>query len=79
MAKKLTEAEIRRNATDFDPPVAPETPHAQTLSGSNDARFRVAASLTLKQHTMLQALSARLGLPMSRVLGLAVEALGKQY
>ncbi|MBR1636147.1 MAG: hypothetical protein IJ682_13975 [Lachnospiraceae bacterium] len=33
----------------------------------------------MKQHTMLQALSARMGLPMSRVLGEAVEALGERY
>ncbi|MBR1885953.1 MAG: ribbon-helix-helix domain-containing protein [Schwartzia sp.] len=79
MADKLTAAELRRNATDFDPPDDSDTPCTQTLTEKNGVRFRVTASLTLRQHTMLKALSARLGLPMSRVLGLAVEALGKQY
>ena len=79
MAEKLSEAELRRNATDFDPPVAPEAHHAQAVIDTKETRFRVTASLTLKQHTMLQALSARMGLPMSRVLGEAVEALGERY
>ena len=79
MAKKLTKAELRRKTTDFDFPPGIVQNAQSTPSLTKETRFRVTASLTLKQHAMLKALSARLGLPMSRVLGEAVEALGKQY
>ena len=75
MAKKLSKAELRKLASDFDPPADrdPKTHRASTLIG--DKRVRVTASLTPEQYEMLKKLAKKTGLPMSKTLGKAVEAL----
>ena len=76
MARKLTEAELKRYAADFDPPAAEEAYDGKApLTGGK--RVRVTASLTQLQYEKLQKLAKRHGLPMSRVLGVAVDALYK--
>ncbi|MBO4852633.1 MAG: ribbon-helix-helix domain-containing protein [Schwartzia sp.] len=77
MAQKLPEAELRKLAADFDPPAAPatdpKTHHTPPLTG--EKRVRVTASLTQEQYAFLKKLAKKRGLPMSRILGEAVDAL----
>ena len=76
MAKKLSKAELRKLAADFDPPAAEEAYDGKApLTGGK--RVRVTASLTQEQYEKLKKLAKRHGLPMSRVLGKAVDALYK--
>ena len=77
MAKKLSKAELRKLAADFDPPAAKKAHHdaSPPLKGGN--RVRVTASLTQEQYEKLKKLAKRHGLPMSKTLGVAVEALYK--
>ena len=76
MARKLTEAELKRYAADFDPPAAEEA-HDSKAPLKGGKRVRVTASLTQLQYEKLKKLAKRHGLPMSKTLGVAVEALYK--
>ncbi len=73
MAQKLSEAERRRLTTDFDPPVAPQSYSAPSLTGGKTVR--VTASLQPMQYVMLQELARRRGQSLSRTIGDAVVAL----
>jgi hypothetical protein len=77
MAKKLSEAERKRLAADFDPPAAKKAHHGASSPLKGGKRVRVTASLTQEQYEMLKTLAKRNGLPMSKTLGEAVEALYK--
>ena len=77
MAKKLSKAELRKLAADFDPPAAKKADHDASTSLKDGKRVRVTASLTQEQYEMLKMLAKRNGLPMSKTLGEAVEALYK--
>ena len=77
MAKKLSQAELRRIASDFDPPTDPTPKAHRTTPLTNGKRVRVTASLTQEQYEKLKKLAKRHGLPMSKTLGVAVEALYK--
>ena len=77
MAKKLSEAERKRLAADFDPPAAKKTHDGDAPPLKGGKRVRVTASLTQEQYELLKKLSKKRGLPMSRVLGAAVEALNR--
>ncbi len=77
MAKKLSKAELRKLAADFDPPAAKKAHHGAPTSLKGGKLVRVTASLTQEQYEMLKTLAKRSGLPMSKTLGVAVEALYK--
>ena len=77
MAKKLSKAELRKLAADFDPPAAKKAHHDASPPLKGGKRVRVTASLTQEQYEKLQKLAKRHGLPMSKTLGVAVEALYK--
>ena len=77
MAKKLSEAERKRLAADFDPPAAKKTHDGDAPPLKGGKRVRVTASLTPAQYELLKKLAKKQGLPMSRVLGVAVEALNR--
>ena len=77
MAKKLSKAELRKLAADFDPPAAEEAHHDASPPLKGGKRVRVTASLTQLQYEKLKKLAKRHGLPMSKTLGVAVEALYK--
>ena len=77
MARKLTEAELKRYAADFDPPAAEKAHHDASPPLKGGKCVRVTASLTPSQYELLKKLAKRHGLPMSRVLGVAVDALYK--
>ena len=77
MARKLTEAELQRFATDFDPPAAKKTHDGDAPPLTGGKRVRVTASLTQEQYEKLKKLAKRHGLPMSRALGKAVDAFYK--
>ena len=77
MAKKLSEAERKRLAADFDPPAAKKTHDGDAPPLKGGKRVRVTASLTQEQYEKLKKLAKRHGLPMSKTLGVAVEALYK--
>ncbi|MBO6236405.1 MAG: ribbon-helix-helix domain-containing protein [Schwartzia sp.] len=77
MARKLSEAELRRLAADFDPPAAKKAHHDASPPLKGGKRVRVTASLTQEQYEKLKKLAKRHGLPMSKTLGVAVEALYK--
>lgn len=77
MAKKLSEAERKRLAADFDPPAAKKTHDGDAPPLKGGKRVRVTASLTQEQYELLKKLSKKRGLPMSRILGAAVEALNR--
>ena len=74
MAKKLPESECNRLAADFDPPAA-KNAHGGAPPLKDGKRIRVTASLTSAQYELLKKLAKKRSLPMSRVLGAAVEAL----
>ena len=78
MAKKLSEAELRKLAADFDPPAAKKAHDDDAPPLKDGKRVRVSASLTPVQYELLKKLAKKSGLPMSRVLGAAVEALAKK-
>ena len=75
MAKKLSEEELRRLATDFDPPAAqiPKAHHTPPLK--NGKRIRVTAGLTPTQYKALKLLAKKRGLSLSATIGVAVESL----
>ena len=77
MAKKLSKAELRKLAADFDPPAAKKAHCDASAPLKGEKRVRVTASLTQEQYEMLKKLAKRHGLPMSKTLGVAVEALYK--
>ena len=77
MAKKLSKAELRKLAADFDPPAAKKAHHDASPPLKGGKRVRVTASLTQEQYETLTKLAKRHGLPMSKTLGVAVEALYK--
>ena len=77
MAKKLSKAELRKLAADFDPPAAKKAHCDASPPLKGGKRVRVTASLTQEQYEKLKKLSKKRGLPMSRVLGAAVEALNR--
>ena len=77
MAKKLSKAELRKLAADFDPPAAKKAHHDASPPLKGGKRVRVTASLTQEQYEKLKKLAKRHGLPMSRALGVAVDALYK--
>ncbi|MBO6210652.1 MAG: ribbon-helix-helix domain-containing protein [Schwartzia sp.] len=77
MAKKLSKAELRKLAADFDPPAAKKAHHDASPPLKGGKRVRVTASLTQEQYEKLKKLAKRHGLPMSKTLGVAVEALYK--
>ena len=75
MARKLSEAELRRLAADFDPPAAKKAHCDASPPLKGGKRVRVTASLTLEQYEKLKKLAKRSGLPMSKTLGKAVETM----
>ena len=77
MAKKLSKAELRKLAADFDPPAAKKAHPDASPPLKGGKRVRVTASLTQEQYEKLKKLAKRHGLPMSKTLGVAVEALYK--
>ena len=77
MAKKLSKAELRKLAADFDPPAAKKAYHGASSPLKGGKRVRVTANLTQEQYETLKKLAKRHGLPMSKTLGVAVEALYK--
>ncbi len=77
MAKKLSKAELRKLAADFDPPAAKKAHHGAPSPLKGGKLVRVTASLTQEQYEMPKTLAKRSGLPMSKTLGVAVEALYK--
>ena len=77
MAKKLSKAELRKLAADFDPPAAEEAHHDASPPLKGGKRVRVTASLTPAQYELLKKLAKKQGLPMSKTLGVAVEALSR--
>ena len=77
MAKKLSKAELRKLAADFDPPAAKKTHHDASPSVKGGKCVRVTASLTPAQYELLKKLAKKQGLPMSKTLGVAVEALNR--
>ena len=74
MAKKLPESECNRLAADFDPPAA-KNAHGGAPPLKGGKRVRVTASLTSAQYELLKKLAKKRSLPMSRVLGAAVEGM----
>ena len=77
MAKKLSKAELRKLASDFDPPAAKKAHDDAAPPLKGGKCVRVTASLTQEQYEKLKKLAKRQGLPMSKTLGKAVEALYK--
>ena len=79
MAKKLSEEELRRLATDFDPPAAqiPKAHHTPPLKSGK--RVRVTASLTPTQYEALKLLAKNRGLSLSATIGVAVESLRDKF
>ena len=76
MAKKLSQAELRRIASDFDPPTD-STPKAhRTTPLTNGKRVRVTASLSPEQYAALRRFAERHGLSLSAAIGKAVETIG---
>ena len=75
MAKKLSKAELRKLAADFDPPAAEEAHHDASPPLKGGKCVRVTASLTQEQYEKLKKLAKRHGLPMSKTLGVAVETM----
>ena len=76
MAKKLSKAELRKLAADFDPPADPNPKAHRTAPLTNGKRVRVTASLTPEQYAALRRLAERHGLFLSAAIGKAVETLG---
>ena len=77
MAKKLPESECNRLAADFDPPAAKKAHDDAAPPLKVGKRVRVTASLTPAQYELLKKLAKKQGLPMSKTLGVAVEALSR--
>ncbi len=76
MARKLTEAELKRFAADFDPPADPNPKAHRTAPLKNGKRVRVTASLTPEQYAALRRFAERHGLSLSAAIGKAVETIG---
>ncbi|MBP5199193.1 MAG: ribbon-helix-helix protein, CopG family [Schwartzia sp.] len=78
MAEKLSQAELRRLATDFDPPAdqVPKAHHTPPLK--NGKRVRVTAGLTEEQAAALRRYAKKRGLSMSAAISAAVEAFFKK-
>ena len=74
MAKKLSKADLRKLATDFDPPAVqvPKAYHTPPLTKGK--RVRVTAGLTEEQANALRRYAKKRGLSMSAAIGAAVDA-----
>ena len=75
MAKKLSQEELRKLATDFDPPsdIAPKAHGTSPLNAGK--RVRVTTNLAPEDYAALKALARRRGLSMSAVVAEAVYTL----
>ena len=76
MAKKLSKAELRKLASDFDPPAIPNPKAHHTPPLTEGKRVRVTASLTPGQYATLQRFAEKRGLSLSAALGAAVDTIG---
>ena len=74
MAEKLSEAELRRLASDYDPPAIqiPKAHHTSALTKRK--RVHVTACLTEAQAEALRRYAKKRGLSMSAAIGAAVDA-----